>query len=457
LTNVLDSRSTGGRSIEDDAPFGSPAEVADEFLRVREFSRFLTEDLEPEDCVVQSMPDVSPTRWHLAHTTWFFETFILRQVFADYQSSDEQFEYLFNSYYNSVGEQFPRERRGLLSRPTLGEVWEYRRAVDRQILRWLSNPIDSRLWNRIAETMRIGINHEQQHQELMLTDIKHVFSCNPLLPVFADRAKQNPKARAASSSIGADGRTSEPAPLRFVPFEGGLCLIGHQGRGFCYDNELPHHQALVHPVEIADRLVTNGEYAQFIEAGGYQKPEYWLSSGWSVVQSQHWNAPLYWFRRDDQWMEFTLTGPRPVRDDEPVCHVSFYEADAYARWAGARLPTEFEWEWAANQSGFPSDSRGALAEDLHWHPQPAAANAPTGGLRQMCGDCWEWTASSYLGYPGYRPAPGAIGEYNGKFMCNQFVLRGGSVATSATHIRSTYRNFFPPDARWQFSGIRLAR
>ncbi len=427
--------------------------LADRYNAVRGLSDHLCQPLETEDYVIQSMPDVSPTRWHLAHTTWFFETFVLARNVPNYRPFHQDFVYLFNSYYNAVGEQFPRPRRGLLSRPTVRQVRDYRAHVD-QRMREFFERFDAARSADVADVIEIGLNHEQQHQELMLTDIKHVFSCNPLFPVYRERNER--------------GKSSAPA-LRWRPFDEGLHEIGHTGEAFCYDNERPRHRTFVQSFELASRPVTNGEFVRFIEEGGYDRPEPWLSEGWAAVREHNWIAPLYWMRRNGDWLNYTLSGLRPVDPDEPVCHVSFFEADAYARWAGARLPTEAEWEIASEHC----DIAGNFVDDGHYHPiaaktDPAAETAPNArnnrgtaagdaALRQMFGDVWEWTGSAYLGYPGYQPPAGALGEYNGKFMCNQFVLRGGSCATSRSHIRRTYRNFFPPSARWQFSGFRLAR
>jgi len=413
--------------------------VRERFRRIRALTERIVEPLEVEDMVIQSMPDVSPTRWHLAHTTWFFETFVLRQARPDRASFHPDYQFLFNSYYNLVGEQFPRPRRGLLSRPTAAQIMEYRAAIDANILQLLSESDESAsLANgmSLAEILEIGLNHEQQHQELMLTDIKHVFSCNPLHPVYRSR----PPAASAS-----------PAPQGWRAFDEGVCEIGHTGPGFCYDNELPRHHVFLHAFQIADRLVTNAEYLEFMQAGGYSRPELWLSDGWGAVKSNAWDAPGYWELRDGQWMNFTLSGLQPVDPAGPACHVSLFEADAFARWRGARLPTEAEWEVASE--GIAIDGNFVDRGTFH----PVAAHAADELPAQMFGDVWEWTASPYVGYPGYHPPEGAVGEYNGKFMCNQYVLRGGSCATSRDHIRRTYRNFFPPAARWQFTGLRLAR
>ena len=414
----------------------------DRLSAVRQFTREICEPLETEDYVVQSMPDASPTRWHLAHTTWFFETFVLKPHLAGYQPKNDAFEYLFNSYYNTVGKPYPRAKRGLLSRPTVKEVWEYRQAVDETLSEFSS----SELSPEVASVIELGIQHEQQHQELMLTDIKHVLSCNPLHPTYDATNIQD-------STKQLNGRKSN-----WYPFAGGVRAFGFDDSGFCFDNELPRHEALVQDYHLQDRLVTCREYLEFINDGGYTRPEFWLSMGWGTVEQQQWTAPLYWTKQSGAWHEFTLAGLRPIELDQPVCHVSYFEADAFARWAGHRLPTELEWENAASGLGID----GNFAESKRFHPQAAVpatsnGNGSSSELHQFYGDVWEWTSSQYTAYPGYEPPAGALGEYNGKFMCNQFVLRGGSCATSQSHIRSTYRNFFPPEARWQFTGIRLAK
>jgi ergothioneine biosynthesis protein EgtB len=431
----MSARLTGARDVSagDARAALRPAELAARYRDVRAFSAKLTEPLEVEDQVIQSMPDVSPTRWHLAHSTWFFENFVLLKARPQQRMHDYDYGYLFNSYYNLVGKQHPRPQRGLLSRPTLAQIWDYRRHVDAQMQALFGElRDDDELW-RVIET---GLHHEQQHQELILTDIKHVFSCNPLFPTY--RKQSNPPEQAAR-------------PLGWQAFKEGLQEIGHAGPGFCYDNEQPRHRVFVHAFELADRLVTNGEYLAFVQDGGYRRPELWLSDGWATIQRAGWQAPLYWERQNGAWWQFTLGGLKQLNPAEPVCHVSYYEACAYAAWAGARLPTEAEWEVAARDE-LPA---GNLVETEAFHPQPAATDAAR--LQQLYGDVWEWTASPYMAYPGYSAPPGAIGEYNGKFMCNQFVLRGGSCATAQTHVRATYRNFFQPAARWQFTGIRLAR
>jgi ergothioneine biosynthesis protein EgtB len=402
------------------------------FETIRCESEELASRLTPEDQSIQSMPDVSPTKWHLAHTTWFFETFILTRFDPDYRVFDPMFHYLFNSYYEAEGPRHPRPQRGLLSRPSCADVAAYREHVEAAMAKLIDGASDE-VWPEIAPLIELGCHHEQQHQELILMDIKHVFSINPLLPAY-----QPPRRRAAANMT----------PLDWVEFPGGLAEIGHDGPDFAFDNETPRHRVWLEPFRLATRLVTCGEFAEFIAAGGYREPEYWLSEGWATVQQQGWEAPLYW-RVEDGWRIFTLSGEKRLDLAEPVVHVSFYEADAYAKWAGKRLPTEAEWEVAAasvTQAGNLGDSR------CH-HPMPDTGGE---GLRQMIGDVWEWTRSPYTPYPRFRAVSGAIGEYNGKFMSNQMVLRGGAAVTPADHIRSTYRNFFPPTARWAFSGLRLA-
>jgi ergothioneine biosynthesis protein EgtB len=382
------------------------------------------------------MPDVSPTKWHLAHTSWFFETFVVKVWQPRYRSEVPQYAYLFNSYYNAAGDMHRRDLRGLISRPTVAETYRFRQSIDDCVVQLLEEADDT-LLAEIEPVLILGLHHEQQHQELLVTDIKHVFAQNPLYPVF--HAREN------------DAQDGVVAPQRFVEFDEATLLIGHEGDGFSYDNESPRHRALVGPFASSHRLITNGEYLEFMQAGGYSRPEFWLSLGWTTVNEQRWRAPLYWEERDGAWWNFTLSGFRPVDEAEPVTHISYFEADAYANWAGARLPTEFEWERVAADLPIA----GNFVNEERFHPAPAAASE--NGFDQIYGDAWEWTRSAYLPYPGYRAGPGALGEYNGKFMCNQMVLRGGSCATSRDHIRSTYRNFFQPEKRWQFTGIRLAR
>jgi ergothioneine biosynthesis protein EgtB len=379
------------------------------------------------------MPDASPTRWHLAHTTWFFETFVLMRNRADYAPWSADYQYLFNSYYNTIGEQFPRDRRGLLTRPTVAEIFAYRKAIDERMGLLLESGIDA----ETAAVVEIGIQHEQQHQELILTDLKYLLGCNPLFPAYrtADQTSTN----------------AIPPAAHWLRFAGGIAALGHEGAAFAYDNERPRHQVLLQPFELEDRLVTSGEYLEFVDDGGYTRPELWLSLGWATVRREAWTAPLYWIRRDGELHEFTLAGLRPLEREAPVTHVSFFEADAFARWRGVRLPTEAEWEHAAARA--PLD--GGFSDARRFHPVATGETRDVG--TQWFGETWQWTQSPYTPYPGYAAPPGALGEYNGKFMCNQYVLRGGSCATPASHIRPTYRNFFPPETRWQFSGIRLAR
>lgn len=408
------------------------------YQAVRQLTETLTAPLSPEDQQLQSMPDASPTKWHRAHTTWFFETFILQPHKPGYCVFDDHFNYLFNSYYEAVGARHPRPERGLISRPTAATVAQYRHYVDAAITDLLDCAEDATLAT-LAPLIALGLAHEQQHQELLLTDIKHAFSKHPFAPAY-----QSPQSFTRE----------EPAKLDFVDFEGGIAEIGHDGHGFAFDNEAPRHRVLLHPFRLATRPVTCGEYLEFMADGGYARPDFWLSDGWAMVQREGWQAPLYWSREPhrDNWQVFTLMGRRAVDPAEPVCHVSFYEAAAYAAWAGKRLPTEAEWEHAAISGR--ADHGGGFLDHQHSHPRPLHTNG-SAKLRGY-GEVWEWTRSGYEPYPGFKPAAGAIGEYNGKFMVGQIVLRGGSCATPHGHIRPSYRNFFPPAARWQFSGIRLA-
>jgi len=399
------------------------------------------------------MTDVSPTKWHLAHTTWFFETFILVPHLPGYRLHDEHYPFLFNSYYVQAGERHCRARRGYLSRPTVEEVWAYRSAVDGAMEVFLSGTQDP----EVRELVELGLNHEQQHQELMLTDLKHVFSVNPLRPAYLELA-------APEKEKSPGGRAPSTEPLRWVSFEEGVRNIGWSGDGFSYDNEGPPHRRFLEPFALGHRLVTNGEYLEFMADGGYRRAELWMFEGWAAVEGNGWREPFYWEERDGSWWIFTLSGMQPLDPREPVCHVNWYEADAFARWAGARLPREEEWEVAAVRVASPGGYRGNFVESGRFHPEPAGRGNQAAGndgdseaILQLFGDVWEWTGSPYTPYPGFRPAPGAVGEYNGKFMANQYVLRGGSCATPRSHIRPTYRNFFHPDASWQFSGIRLAR
>jgi ergothioneine biosynthesis protein EgtB len=387
--------------------------------------------------VIQSMPDVSPPKWHLAHTSWFFETFLLAPNLPGYRLFHPRYGYLFNSYYNQVGPFHARARRGLLARPSTDEVLAYRAHVDRHLLALLDT-LDAAGWTRLAPLLELGLNHEQQHQELLLMDVKHNFHANPLRPAYREDL---PRADPGATAL-----------VNFLSCDGGMVEVGHRGSGFAFDNETPRHHVFLQPYRLADRLVTCGEYLDFVTAGGYQTPELWLSDGWATVQARGWTAPLYWETGDEGWQVFTLGGLRPIDPATPVSHLSFYEADAYARFAGRRLPTEFEWEAAAVQAG-ADPARGNFLETDHLEPALAAGGP---GFKQFFGDTWEWTASAYLPYPRYRPAAGAVGEYNGKFMSGQMVLRGGCCLTPADHLRATYRNFFPPDARWACAGLRLA-
>lgn len=404
--------------------------VGERYSDIRRQTEGLVEGLSADDQMVQSTTEASPTKWHLAHTTWFFETFILLPHVAGYKPFDPRFTFLFNSYYKQLDGHPQRSIRGTFSRPTLEEVQRYRAHVDAAMMEFVSRGTDS----RVFELLELGVNHEQQHQELIVTDIKHAFWTNPLRPSYRER--------------GLAGSGAAPA-LRWINFDEGVCEIGYTGGGFAFDNERPRHRVYLRGFRLASRLVTNAEYLEFMMSGGYRRPELWLSDGWDQACANGWRAPLYWEDGGGEWQVFTCCGMRPLDLDEPVCHVSYYEADAFARWSGARLPSEAEWEIAASEA----PPGGMLLESGCFHPAPAS---PGSALQQMFGDAWEWTSSPYVAYPGYRPPSGVLGEYNGKFMCNQMVLRGGSCATPASHIRASYRNFFPPQARWQFMGIRLA-
>ncbi|WP_340313617.1 ergothioneine biosynthesis protein EgtB [Rhizorhabdus argentea] len=423
----IDGGWAAGRKV---APDSRPAAF---YAAIRERTNLLASRLSDGDATAQSMPDASPAKWHLAHSSWFFEAFILEPRLPGYRTFDRNFGTLFNSYYESFGERHSRAQRGLLTRPSLEVILAYRSHVDRGIETLCTEGLDVRL----AGLLALGCHHEQQHQELLLTDILHLFASNPMKPVFDDR-------------LPVAVRRVRPIPVRFIAFSGGCSEIGHAGEGFGFDCEGPRHRVWLEDYRLADRLVTNREWAEFIVDGGYREPLLWLSEGWAAVQARQWDAPHYWEKAADGWTTMTLAGPRPVDPDSPVAHVSLFEADAFARWSGKRLPTEFEWENAA-----PSvPATGNFAEAGFLAPQPLGNSE--GSLRQMFGDVWEWTSSAFAPYPRFQPAAGAVGEYNGKFMSGQFVLRGGSCATPAGHVRPSYRNFFPADARWQFSGVRLA-
>jgi ergothioneine biosynthesis protein EgtB len=416
------------------APHAAAAPEAAAYYRVRAASEVLAAPLSAEDCALQSMPDASPVKWHLAHTSWFFETFVLAPHARNYRSFDPAYRMLFNSYYNAVGDQYPRPERGLLSRPSLAEVRAYRAHVDRA----MHDLFASRIAPAVAAIIALGLNHEQQHQELMLTDVKHLLARNPLRPQYTP-----------------SWPLTQVTPRRasWIDYEGGLGDFGHDGHGFAFDNEGPRHRAYVAPFRLSSNPATNGDFAAFIDDGGYRRPEFWLAAGWDEAQRQQWDAPLYWSRVDDRWRTFTLHGETDIDPHAPVTHVSYYEADAFARWSDARLATEYEWELAACNA----PPAGNFVDSGALHPLALRGAPPANVPAQLFGDVWEWTQSAYLPYPGYHAAAGAIGEYNGKFMSGQMVLRGGSCATPQSHIRATYRNFFPPSARWQFSGVRLAR
>lgn len=420
----------------------APAQaLLSDYDRIRQTTLALVGPLDAEDCQVQSMPDASPVKWHLAHTTWFFDTFLLSEYTPHYTPFDPAFRVLFNSYYNTVGAQHARPRRGLLTRPELARVLEWRDRVDEQMHAAIQSHFDD---PRFVATLELGLHHEQQHQELILMDVQHLFWCNPLFPAYREQAI--PVGPAAVST------------LRWIACAGGRARIGHEAdTGFAFDNEQPAHDTLLQAYELGHRLVTQQEYRDFINDGGYRRPELWLSAGWDTINTHGWQAPLYWLERDGEWQVFGLHGLQALQAAAPVSHLSYYEADAYARWAGARLPTEAEWEAAARQQHSSQQCAANLLEHGALRTLPALGQDATGPLLQLMGDAWEWTSSAYAAYPGFRPGAGAIGEYNGKFMCNQYVLRGGSFATPASHIRHSYRNFFPAEARWQFGGLRLAR
>jgi ergothioneine biosynthesis protein EgtB len=428
MTVATDER--GARSFSD----ARAEDLACRFRSVRSRTIALVAPLSDEDQNLQSMPDASPAKWHQAHTTWFFETFVLAPFALGYRPFDPAYRHLFNSYYDAVGPRHPRPRRGLLSRPSLSEVRSYRAHVDEAMTRLLKAPPEGS--RELFDLVALGLAHEEQHQELILTDLKHAFACNPLRPAYREEQAAPPTAT---------------QPVEWLAFDGGLAEVGRAGPGFAFDNEGPRHKVWLEPFRLASRLVTCGEYLAFVEDGGYRRPDVWLSEGWAAVQQDGWRAPLYWTEAEEGWRLFTLGGERTLNPAEPVAHLSWYEADAFARWSGARLPTESEWEIAATSVG---EAAACEADDaVRPHPRPATRPGPS----QFYGDLWQWTASPYVAYPGYRPASGAVGEYNGKFMSGQMVLRGGACVTPPGHARPTYRNFFPPSARWAFSGVRLAR
>ncbi len=415
------------------------ARLLDDFLRVRRQSEQLCAPLSPEDMMVQSCAEASPAKWHLAHTTWFFETFLLREFLAGYREYHPDFRWLFNSYYNSVSDQPEKKLRASFSRPPVETILQYRRHVQAGMQRLLENTPPREVVDRIV----LGLHHEQQHQELLATDIKHALWTNPLRPAYTTQA--------------INFSTVPIGEVKWIAYEGGLFDIGFAGDGFAFDNESPRHAQYLRPFQLASRLVSCSEYLQFMQDGGYQRPELWLSAGWESVKADGWQAPLYWRKQNGEWLVYTLYGEQPLAGllQTPVCHVSYFEADAFANWAGKRLPTEAEWEVAAQALPVTGNLLAEQGPHSALHPQPLTTDSAPEPA-QMFGDVWEWTYSAYLGYPGFRAVPGALGEYNGKFMSGQMVLRGGSVVTPASHIRASYRNFFSPATRWQFSGIRLA-
>ena len=409
--------------------------LVEEYLKVRAQSLRICTWLEPEDFVVQPVADVSPPKWHLGHTTWFFENFILAEHYQGYRRFDERLNYIFNSYYESQGPRILRSNRGNISRPDVDTILAYRRYVDAHMEQLLEQPLSP----EVHDFITIGLHHEQQHQELLVTDIKYILGTNPFFPTYVESALPGPQESAVAA--------------QWLHFDAGLYTIGHQGAGFCFDNELGAHQVYLPDFQIQNQLITNGEYLAFMQAGGYQRFEYWLSEGWEWAKNLDVPAPLYWYEKDGVWQHYTLGGLRPVALHEPVTHISYFEADAYARWRGLRLPTELEWEVACRTLYAELPGRSNFLENGHWHPVAPQDATDT----QFFGNVWEWTGSAYLPYPGFPQLKGALGEYNGKFMVNQMVLRGGSCATPRSHIRATYRNFFQTDKRWQFTGIRLAK
>ena len=406
------------------------------YLEIRKFTEKICRSLEPDDFGVQSMPDVSPVKWHLAHTTWFFETFILKEFYSKYVVFHPQFHFLFNSYYETLGDHQPRPERHLINRPTTKEIFQYRSHVDQKVLDLLNRFFPSEHRSEILKRLELGLQHEQQHQELLLMDIKHVFYMNPMKPSYPCQKSK---------------KDQEASKCKWIEYSGGMAVLGFGGKSFAYDNEKPKHQVFLNPYALCSRLATNGEFLEFIENGGYHNSQFWLADGWNQIQTEKWQAPLYWEKLENQWMLTKLSGVEKLPLEEPVCHVSFYEANAFARYKGVRLPTESEWENAATELTL----EGNFLEKGILHPETSIFSSDH--PEQMFGDCWECTQSTYSPYPGFKPEDGSLGEYNGKFMCNQMVFRGGSCVTSHSHMRVSYRNFFYPHMRWQFSGIRLAK
>lgn len=435
MSSVLQTKLSDGKLPRED---GQRAKL--EYQTVRNTTQGLCKPLCVDDYGVQTISEVSPPKWHLAHTTWFFETFLLQVFYPHYQPFHPRYGELFNSYYETLGGVYPRAKRGWLSRPTIEEIYRYRAYVDQHMLELIDTVTQTNI-QEFSTRLTLGIHHEQQHQELLLTDIKHILSANPLRPAYFTESKP---------LLSADRTVAKPDQPNWLSYHGGLFKIGYDGDGFAFDNETPRHETYLHDYQVCSRLVTNEEYLEFIDSGAYTQPQYWLSDGWIAVRKGAWQAPLYWERINGEWWIMTLSGLQPLAAQEPVCHVSFYEADAYARWRGQRLPSEAEWEHIAASV----EVNGNLQEQGRYHPEAAPATAK---LSQLFGDVWEWTSSPYQSYPGYHLPQGVFGEYNGKFMCNQLVLRGGSCVTPQTHLRASYRNFFYPHDRWQFSGIRLAK
>jgi ergothioneine biosynthesis protein EgtB len=421
-------------------PSCSRSELIESYKDVRRKTEELCAPLQTEDYVIQSMEDVSPPKWHMGHTTWFFETFLLQNYSSDYQPYHPLYGYLFNSYYETVGDRVARANRGFLSRPTVKEIYEFRARINGRMAELIQS-VSSQDWNQFFFLVDLGLNHEQQHQELLLTDIKNILAINPLKPVYKEALpsqKPNPL-----------------PPARFIEFKGGIFDIGYDGPGFSFDNERPRHRVLLNDFQLQNRAITNGEYLEFMKDKGYFDFRHWLSEGWAIVSQRNWKSPMYWEKLDEEWYLMTLSGMRKLDLNEPVCHVSYFEADAYARWAGKRLPTESEWEHASGFAGTDLSQRNFM-DSSRFHPAPYRFSNGDASSLHLFGDVWEWTSSAYLPYPGFRPEAGVISEYNGKFMSNQMVLRGGSCATPRNHIRPTYRNFFQCDKRWQFTGFRLA-